>query len=64
MRGRARRLRIKRGRPTAQPWFREKGCGAVHVEVFAQTETGRRFCEHFGYKALDIHQIKPLDSSA
>ncbi len=43
-------------------WFRENGCGAVHIEVFAPNEGAIRFYERLGYEARDIHQIKTFDS--
>lgn len=42
-------------------WFRESGCGAVHIEVFASNEGAIRFYKRLGYEARDIHQIKALD---
>jgi ribosomal protein S18 acetylase RimI-like enzyme len=41
-------------------WFRENGCGAVHIEVFAPNEGAIRFYKRLGYEARDIHQIKTL----
>jgi ribosomal protein S18 acetylase RimI-like enzyme len=43
-------------------WFRENGCGAVHIEVFAPNDGAVRFYRRRGYEARDIHQIKTLDS--
>lgn len=43
-----------------ETWFRENGCGAVHITVDAFNERARRFYGQLGYQPRDIHQIKPL----
>jgi ribosomal protein S18 acetylase RimI-like enzyme len=45
-----------------EAWFREKNCGAVHIEVFAPNEGAMRFYRRLGYEPRDIHQIKNLES--
>ena len=41
--------------------FRARGCGAVHIDVFAPNESAKQFYAWLGYVAREIHQLKILD---
>ena len=45
-----------------EKWFRENGCGAVHIDVFAPNAGAVRFYERLGYEARDVNQLKALES--
>ena len=41
-------------------WFLNRGCGAVHIEVFASNVNAVQFYARHKYGPRDIHQIKVL----
>lgn len=43
-----------------EEWFREQGCDAVRIEVFAPNLGARRFYQRYGYGEWVIMQVKEL----